>query len=285
MNPPNETSDNPQEKPDLDSQGQALSASEEKPSKSKKKLPILGIMVVFIILVITILAFGALYYANSDKSKINFCTQEAKLCPDGVTYVSRQGPKCEFAECPEAENINASETFNDDEYLDSESDYKYVEEETVIFPTPEIDPESGWKIFKMPEYSISVPAEFNINSDSSTKRYLSITNYDVATAPGRSFSPSLDAGNLKIEIVKDDTNRNLDEYMNTKYGNAYKKIKINNDLSGYEVFGREGPGTGYPTYFVENPTSEEIYYLHFWLDFNNYSDLRSQILSTFQFTK
>jgi len=28
------------------------------------------------------------------------CTQEAKLCPDGKTYVGRQGPKCEFATCP-----------------------------------------------------------------------------------------------------------------------------------------------------------------------------------------
>lgn len=28
------------------------------------------------------------------------CTMEAKLCPDGKTYVSRQGPNCEFAVCP-----------------------------------------------------------------------------------------------------------------------------------------------------------------------------------------
>lgn len=28
------------------------------------------------------------------------CTQEAKLCPDGYTYVSREGPNCEFAPCP-----------------------------------------------------------------------------------------------------------------------------------------------------------------------------------------
>lgn len=27
------------------------------------------------------------------------CTMEAKLCPDG-SYVSRSGPKCEFAPCP-----------------------------------------------------------------------------------------------------------------------------------------------------------------------------------------
>ena len=28
------------------------------------------------------------------------CTMDAKLCPDG-SYVSRQGPNCEFAPCPE----------------------------------------------------------------------------------------------------------------------------------------------------------------------------------------
>ncbi len=28
-----------------------------------------------------------------------YCTQEAKLCPDG-SYVGRTGPKCEFAACP-----------------------------------------------------------------------------------------------------------------------------------------------------------------------------------------
>ena len=28
------------------------------------------------------------------------CTMEAKQCPDGITYVGRSGPKCEFAECP-----------------------------------------------------------------------------------------------------------------------------------------------------------------------------------------
>lgn len=27
------------------------------------------------------------------------CTMDAKMCPDG-SYVSRQGPNCEFAPCP-----------------------------------------------------------------------------------------------------------------------------------------------------------------------------------------
>ncbi|MBX3260882.1 MAG: hypothetical protein KF782_14445 [Labilithrix sp.] len=34
------------------------------------------------------------------------CTQEAKLCPDG-SAVSRAGPSCEFAPCPEASDAAA----------------------------------------------------------------------------------------------------------------------------------------------------------------------------------
>jgi len=36
---------------------------------------------------------------NNPKGQV-VCTQEAKLCPDGKTYVSRTGPNCEFAPCP-----------------------------------------------------------------------------------------------------------------------------------------------------------------------------------------
>ena len=36
--------------------------------------------------------------ASNSKNKI-VCTEEAKLCPDG-SYVSREGPNCEFKECP-----------------------------------------------------------------------------------------------------------------------------------------------------------------------------------------
>lgn len=37
---------------------------------------------------------------NSNGGDMVVCTMEAKLCPDGVTYVGRQGPTCEFAACP-----------------------------------------------------------------------------------------------------------------------------------------------------------------------------------------
>ncbi len=38
------------------------------------------------------------------------CTQEAMLCPDGVTYVGRSGPNCEFAACPGSTDINQQST-------------------------------------------------------------------------------------------------------------------------------------------------------------------------------
>ncbi len=39
----------------------------------------------------------------SNRPKPVFCTQEAKLCPDG-SYVGRTGPACGFASCPGGNN-------------------------------------------------------------------------------------------------------------------------------------------------------------------------------------
>lgn len=62
----------------------------------KQKLLLLSSMVV-------VLMWGALMLSSTispvDASQM-ICTQEAKLCPDGVNYVSRTGPNCEFAACP-----------------------------------------------------------------------------------------------------------------------------------------------------------------------------------------
>ncbi len=50
--------------------------------------------------------------APPEKPEHVFCTQEAKLCPDGVSYVGRQGPYCEFAPCPEV--MPEEETYSDE---------------------------------------------------------------------------------------------------------------------------------------------------------------------------
>lgn len=55
--------------------------------------------IVFLISFLVVLAGILLFALNDQKQEQVFCTQEAKLCPDG-SYVGRTGPDCEFAECP-----------------------------------------------------------------------------------------------------------------------------------------------------------------------------------------
>lgn len=59
------------------------------------------------------------------------CTQEAKLCPDGVTYVSRSGPKCEFTLCP-TETASSKDTSSWKTYTGDKYSFKYPPE-TIIY--------------------------------------------------------------------------------------------------------------------------------------------------------
>lgn len=64
--------------------------------------------IAIILIIIGVLIFGGGgYYAvkKFQKPAIRACTEEAKQCPDG-SYVSRTGPNCEFAECPEAKETS-----------------------------------------------------------------------------------------------------------------------------------------------------------------------------------
>lgn len=55
--------------------------------------------------------FGYLVYAEDNKDATSekpvACTMDAKLCPDGITSVSRVGPDCEFAKCPGEKEVNS----------------------------------------------------------------------------------------------------------------------------------------------------------------------------------
>ena len=63
--------------------------------------------IIFIIIAVLVVAAGAWYFLSIEESVEEegvFCTQDAKLCPDG-SYVGRTGPDCKFALCP-VENTN-----------------------------------------------------------------------------------------------------------------------------------------------------------------------------------
>lgn len=75
-------------------------------------------VVVGIILIITVIIGGFVWLESKQQNEIlssdlrisndfnKACTQEAKICSDG-TSVSRTGPNCEFAPCPNIENEEA----------------------------------------------------------------------------------------------------------------------------------------------------------------------------------
>jgi putative hemolysin len=55
------------------------------------------------------IAYGAIFgiallatlsLSGCEAQPIRACTEEAMLCPDGISYVGRTGPNCEFAACP-----------------------------------------------------------------------------------------------------------------------------------------------------------------------------------------
>lgn len=88
-----------------------------KNSRFSKKLLLVLLLLLFII---GIAGVGGFYFMNQNKTtepvvtvsptpeptEQTVCTQEAKLCPDGVTYVGRSGPNCEFAPCPTSPNTS-----------------------------------------------------------------------------------------------------------------------------------------------------------------------------------
>jgi hypothetical protein len=43
--------------------------------------------------------FSYFFWSKPAENDLVYCTQEAKLCPDG-SYVGRTGPRCEFSACP-----------------------------------------------------------------------------------------------------------------------------------------------------------------------------------------
>jgi len=73
---------------------------------------LIGLVIVFVIV-----AIGLVVYYQQ-KMSVTACTKEAKVCPDG-SAVGRQGPNCEFAECPVAQAVDETadwKTYTNNKY-------------------------------------------------------------------------------------------------------------------------------------------------------------------------
>ncbi len=87
-------------------------------SSSKRGIYItLGALIVLLIILVVLLnpkSSNNLQQPNQEQNQTQTnntpCTQEVKICPDGTT-ITRTGPNCEFAPCPE-KSVNTTEISN-----------------------------------------------------------------------------------------------------------------------------------------------------------------------------
>lgn len=80
--------------------------------EDKKALSIVSIVLVLASISMYLSLQSLTYQGGENKEESVFCTQDAKLCPDG-SYVSRTGKNCQFAQCPSAVSAPATVTFGD----------------------------------------------------------------------------------------------------------------------------------------------------------------------------
>lgn len=138
-----------------------------------------GFAGIYILIIIPILgAIGGIYYFAAGKNIVPVlfktspvaCTQEVKQCPDG-SYVSREGPNCEFKPCPvSAPTPTSDETANWKTYSDKNNYFlvrypdftKFIDIKTTYntpdvkayisiaySPTSPVEPDRADKIFQL----------------------------------------------------------------------------------------------------------------------------------------
>lgn len=67
-------------------------------------------ILIAVVVILALFANGYFLYLNAIKEPSQvFCTQDAKICPDG-SAVGRIAPNCEFAQCPEQEPPSADKS-------------------------------------------------------------------------------------------------------------------------------------------------------------------------------
>ncbi|MFH1864209.1 MAG: hypothetical protein ABIJ85_04915, partial [bacterium] len=138
-----------------------------------------------------------------------------------------------------------------------------------------------WKTYTYDTFLIKLPSGWYTTQLKNPIQFLNYTPPSI----GGDFDPLTDKGKLKIEVYKNKSSLSLREHVDSqKTGplelGPYSETPIK--IDGIEAVKVTTSNHGFSYYFKG---SDFIYSLVFGLDFNNYTNLADQILSTFRFTK
>lgn len=159
--------------------------------------------------------------------------------------------------------------------------------ETNIQPTVKADETANWKTYKEKDFLIKIPKNW-YKSDEKISNSIRYQSFDPTIAPQRGFDPSQDKGLLVVDITTTNSMQSLENFV-SKYKADNEAIIPNQFIEEQTISVANQQAIksksiyGYDV-FVKSPDKNIIFDIGFGLDFNNYADLRDQILSTFKFT-
>lgn len=103
------------------------------------------------------------------------CTQDAKLCDDG-SYVSRTGPKCEFAQCPVVDETADWQTYKNEKYG---FEFKYpINFGEAIFSEHSIDSDRG--VYSGRSIGVKFSGKDNISFSAYTDDFSSFSPFELS---------------------------------------------------------------------------------------------------------
>jgi hypothetical protein len=163
------------------------------------------VIVVAVIVSVFLIDIGFSFFMDKGEDLPIACTAEAKVCPDGSS-VGREGPNCEFAECPMVNSVGSFVSM--DEGIHLESDILLATNEFLhslpvldtIFPTPSDIDDSNWVEKKINGVFIITPTDWvfrDLRYLSNSPEYRSWDN----TLPFRTSDPGFDPTWISVDII------------------------------------------------------------------------------------
>ncbi len=172
-----------------------------------------SMLIIVCILVLLVVGIGSFYLGKQSLNSQTIqnpgtkaCTEEAKQCPDG-TYVGREGPNCEFTQCP---SPSTSTTPSDET-----ANWKTLQGQILYFATNNIP---------RGKFNISYPNDCNID-----ERYGS----QIIECVHQGFTMNFQAGGHGVGEVVSSSNMQLGEYEWGKM--VYKKGTLMGSVYSYYI--------------------------------------------------